>query len=125
MVAGLWQEAPFARLPADAPPELEAYVQNIENPARVYAIHRASRRHDFQLLVERYVIQLRYGCDNVNCATPTCFTCRRRLAGKAPIRRYNATSARTLAVYLASQDNPEKWIMSIPPQIQGAIRSPW
>ncbi|RTE78221.1 hypothetical protein BHE90_007316 [Fusarium euwallaceae] len=107
MVAGLWQEAPFARLPADAPPELEAYVQNIENPARVYAIHRASRRHDFQLLVERYVIQLRYGCDNVNCATPTCFTCRRRLAGKAPIRRYNATSARTLAVYLASQDNPE------------------
>ncbi|KAJ4250256.1 hypothetical protein NW757_007091 [Fusarium falciforme] len=107
LVAGLWQEAPFARLPADAPPELEAYVQNIENPARVYAIHRASRRHDFQLLVERYVVQLRYGCDNVNCATPTCFTCRRRLAGKAPIRRYNATSARTLAVYLASQDNPE------------------
>jgi hypothetical protein len=58
LVAGLWQEAPFARLPADAPPELEAYVQNIENPARVYAIHRASRRHDFQLLVERFVLDI-------------------------------------------------------------------
>ncbi|ENH65693.1 Putative E3 ubiquitin-protein ligase HECTD2 [Fusarium oxysporum f. sp. cubense race 1] len=85
LLAGLWQEAPFARLPADAPPELKAYVQNVENPARVYAIHQASRRHGFQLLVER-----------------------RRLAGRAPIRRYNTTSARTLAIYLASQDDPEK-----------------
>lgn len=30
------------------------------------------------------------------------------MAGKAPIRRYNPTSARTLAVYIASQDSPEK-----------------
>ncbi|KAF4972093.1 hypothetical protein FSARC_1233 [Fusarium sarcochroum] len=107
LLAGLWQEAPFARLPSDAPPELKASIQNIENPKRVYAIHRASRRHGFQLLVERYIVQLRSGCENVNCATPTCFTCRRRLAGKAPIRRYNTTSARTLAIYLASQDDPE------------------
>ncbi|KAH7151679.1 hypothetical protein B0J13DRAFT_438107 [Dactylonectria estremocensis] len=107
LLAGLWQEAPFARLPPDAPAELDAYVQDIENPGRVYAIHRASRRHDFQLLVERYIAQLRIGCGQHNCTTPTCFTCRRRLAGRAPIRRYNPTSARTLAVYLASQDNPE------------------
>ncbi|KAF5640779.1 hypothetical protein F25303_7118 [Fusarium sp. NRRL 25303] len=53
LLAGLWQEAPFARLPPDAPPDLMAYVQNVENPARVYAIHQASRRHGFQLLVER------------------------------------------------------------------------
>ncbi|KAF5237073.1 hypothetical protein FANTH_11060 [Fusarium anthophilum] len=85
LLAGLWQEAPFARLPSDAPPDLKAYVQNVENPARVYTIHQASRRHGFQLLVER-----------------------RRLAGRAPIRRYNTTSARTLAIYLASQDDPEK-----------------
>ncbi|KAI1014593.1 hypothetical protein LB503_003482 [Fusarium chuoi] len=52
LLAGLWQEAPFARLPPDAPPDLMAYVQNVENPARVYAIHQASRRHGFQLLVE-------------------------------------------------------------------------
>jgi hypothetical protein len=55
LLAGLWQEAPFARLPPDAPPDLKTYVQNVENPARVYAIHQASRRHGFQLLVERFV----------------------------------------------------------------------
>ncbi|KPM44989.1 hypothetical protein AK830_g1512 [Neonectria ditissima] len=110
LLAGLWQEAPFARLPHDAPPELDAYVQDIESPSRVYAIHRASRRHDFQLLIERYIAQLRTGCGQPNCTTPTCFTFRKRLAGRAPLRRYNTTSARTLAVYLASQDNPEDGI---------------
>ncbi|KAL9944056.1 hypothetical protein ACHAQF_005178 [Verticillium nonalfalfae] len=106
--ASLWEEAPpFARLPADAPAELRQLVADIENPRRVYAVYRASRRHNFQLLVERYVAQLRYGCDSESCVTATCFTCRRRIAGKAPLRRYNTTSARTLAVCLASQDNPE------------------
>lgn len=55
ILAGLWQEAPFARLPPDAPAELQAYTQDIDNPKRVYAVHRASRRHEFQLLVERCV----------------------------------------------------------------------
>lgn len=55
LLAGLWREAPFARLPPDAPAELQAYIQDIENPSRVYAIHKASRRNDFQLLVERFV----------------------------------------------------------------------
>ncbi|KAI3532448.1 HECT-domain-containing protein [Colletotrichum filicis] len=107
LLAGLWEDAPLARLPSDAPAELKDMVQIIENPKRVYAIHRASRRHNFQILVETYVQQLRYGCDSKSCTTSTCFSCRKRLAGKAPIRRYNITSARTLAVYLASQDNPE------------------
>lgn len=43
-----------------------------------------------------------------DCTTPACFSYRRRAAGFAPVRRYNATSARTLAVYLASSDNPEQ-----------------
>ncbi|GKT46476.1 uncharacterized protein ColSpa_06657 [Colletotrichum spaethianum] len=107
LLAALWEDAPFARLPPDAPPELKDMVQTIENPKRVYAIHRASRRHNFQILVEIYILQLRYGCDSKSCTTATCFSCRKRLAGKAPVRRYNTTSARTLAVYLASQDNPE------------------
>lgn len=55
LLASLWEEAPFARLPTDAPAELKDLVQDIENPKRVYAIHQASRRHNFQLLVERYV----------------------------------------------------------------------
>jgi len=50
----LWEEAPFPRLPRDAPPELKEYVKIVENPRQVYVIHRACRRHNFQSLVERY-----------------------------------------------------------------------
>lgn len=53
LLPGLWQEAVFSQLPDDAPPEIRAYVRDIENPRRVYAIHRATRRHDFQNLVDR------------------------------------------------------------------------
>lgn len=53
LLAGLWEEARFARLPCDAPSELRDLVEDIENPKRVYAIHKASRRHNFQLLVQR------------------------------------------------------------------------
>ncbi|RFU81091.1 hect domain-containing [Trichoderma arundinaceum] len=126
LLAGLWQVAPFARLPADAPTELRDYVQDVENPRRVYAIHRASRRHDFQHLVDKYIYQLRTGCGASNCATATCFTCRKRLAGKAPVRRYNPTSARTLAVYLASQDNPEAGLcpyLGSPREVPPAVNS--
>jgi hypothetical protein len=107
LLAGLWEEAPFARLPIDAPAELRELVEDIDNPKKVYTIHRASRRHNFQLLVQKYIVQLREGCGADFCSTPTCFSCRKRIVGKAPIRRYNTTSARTLAIYLASQDNPE------------------
>ncbi|KAB5566457.1 hypothetical protein GE09DRAFT_1028013 [Coniochaeta sp. 2T2.1] len=107
LLAGLWAQAPFGRLPIDAPAELRELVENIENPKKVYAIHRARRRHDFQQLVQKYIVQLREGCGADSCMTPTCFSCRKRMVGKAPIRRYNPTSARTLATYLASRDNPE------------------
>lgn len=107
LLAGLWETAAFARLPADAPQELKDLVEDIENPKRVYAIHRASRRHGFQLLVEKFIVQLREGCASNYCSTPTCFSFRKRSVGHVPIRRYNVTSARVLAVYMASQDNPE------------------
>lgn len=107
LLAGLWETAPFARLPADAPQELKDLVEDIENPKRVYAIYRASRRHGFQLLVEKFIVQLREGCASNYCSTPTCFSFRKRTVGHVPIRRYNVTSARVLAVYMASQDNPE------------------
>ncbi|RYP53132.1 hypothetical protein DL768_001806 [Monosporascus sp. mg162] len=107
VLAALWEQVPFPRLPFDSPSELRDFVVDVEDPKRVYTIHRASRRYYLQLLVERFVVQLRYGCGVSDCSTSSCFTCRRRLAGKAPIRRYNPTSARTLAVYLAGQDNPE------------------
>ncbi|KAH8816070.1 HECT-domain-containing protein-like protein [Xylogone sp. PMI_703] len=112
--AALWATAPFPRLPHDAPTELKKLVTDIEDPKRVYTIHHASRRHHFQILVDRYINQVRYGCQAKVCNTPTCFSCRKRLAGGAPVRRYNATSARTLAIYLASQDNPEQGLCHNP-----------
>ncbi|KAK6086667.1 HECT-domain-containing protein [Seiridium cupressi] len=110
ILAALWEEVPFPRLPHDAPSELSELVVEIENPRRVYSIHRATRRHNLQLLVEKFMYQLRYGCGSEDCPTASCFSCRRRLAGKAPIRRYSPMSARTLAVHLASQDNPEQYL---------------
>jgi hypothetical protein len=107
VLAALWENAPFPKLPWDAPPEIRELVVDVENPKRVYTIHRASRRHNLQVLIDRFIFQLRYGCGNASCSTTTCFTYRKRAAGKSPIRRYNPNSARTLAVHLASQDNPE------------------
>lgn len=57
LLAGLWEEAPFARLPLDAPSELRELLDDIDNPKRVYAVVSASRRHNFQLLVQRCVRQ--------------------------------------------------------------------
>ena len=66
--------------------------------------------------LDRYTFQIRYGCKSNSCTTPTCFSCRKRLAAGvgAPARRYNATSARTLAVYLSSRDNPEQGLCHNP-----------
>lgn len=52
-VAALWEEVPFPRLPPDAPRELRELLVNIENPRKVYTIHRASRRHHLHVLIER------------------------------------------------------------------------
>lgn len=53
LLAGLWEEARFARLPWDAPSELRDLVDDIDNPKRVYTVHKASRRHNFQQLVQK------------------------------------------------------------------------
>lgn len=66
LLAGLWEDAPLARLPSDAPAELKDMVQIIENPKRVYAIHRASRRHNFQILVEACV----FNCYSASTVCP-------------------------------------------------------
>jgi len=54
--AALWATAPFPRLPEDAPSELKKLTVEVDDPKRIYGIHRARRRHNFQLLVERFVI---------------------------------------------------------------------
>lgn len=57
--------------------------------------------------MDRYKNQLLYGCDDPGCCTPTCASRRRRVS-EGPYRRYTDLSARTLACYLASQDDAEK-----------------
>lgn len=51
----LWAAATLPRLPVDAPNELKKLTIDIDDPKRVYVIHRASRRHNFHSLVERLV----------------------------------------------------------------------
>lgn len=58
--AALSRTGSFARLPEDAPPELKDITVEIEDPKRVYTVYRAGRRHNFQLLVERYYLVLRF-----------------------------------------------------------------
>jgi hypothetical protein len=55
---------------------------------------------------KRYKAQLLHGCDDPGCRTSTCASHRRRLS-EGPYRRYTELSARTLACYLASLDDPE------------------
>ncbi|KAI1777034.1 hypothetical protein F4818DRAFT_333201 [Hypoxylon cercidicola] len=107
ILAALWEQVPFPRLPIDAPSEIKDLLIDVENPKRVYAIHCASRRHNLQLLIEKFIHQLRYGCGFSACTTASCFSCRKRLAGKTPVRRYSPASARTLAIFLASQDDAD------------------
>jgi hypothetical protein len=53
--AALWATVPFPRLPEDAPDELNDFIVDIKDPKRLYIIHRAVRRYQFQILVDRLV----------------------------------------------------------------------
>lgn len=53
VLVGLWEEARFPRLPCDAPNELRDLTEDVDNPKRVHVIHKASRRHNFQSLVQK------------------------------------------------------------------------
>jgi hypothetical protein len=53
--AALWATAPFPRLPDNAPDELNDFIVDINDPKRLYTIHRAARRYQFQILVDRLV----------------------------------------------------------------------
>jgi hypothetical protein len=55
VLAALWENAPFPKLPFDAPSEMRELVVDVESPKRVYTIHRASRRHNLQILIDRWV----------------------------------------------------------------------
>ncbi|EEH19451.1 hypothetical protein PABG_01770 [Paracoccidioides brasiliensis Pb03] len=96
-----------SKLPSGAPEVLIKNTIAVTDPARVLAWNKDQRQRDFNLLVKKYKNQLLYGCQDPFCTTPTCFSYRRRVTD-APLRRFTELSARTVACYLASQDNPER-----------------
>ncbi|KAJ5168843.1 uncharacterized protein N7482_004437 [Penicillium canariense] len=95
-----------SKIPPNAP---EVVVQNtieLSDSSRVLPWYRDERRRRFNVLVRRYKNQLLHGCDDPGCRTPTCASRRRRVS-EGPYRRYTELSARTLACYLASQEDAE------------------
>lgn len=54
----------------------------------------------------RYHRQILFGCKNTNCQTPTCLTYQKKIS-KRPFRGFTVLSARILAMFLASQDDPQ------------------
>ena len=63
----------------------------------------------------RFYRQIRYGCQNPACVTPTCLSCRKRYA-KGPYRRLTVLSARSLATFIASEENAEHKLCPHTPQ---------
>ncbi|KAG5294419.1 HECT domain-containing protein [Histoplasma ohiense] len=96
-----------SKLPAGFPDVLTKNTIAVTDPARVLPWNKEKRQRDFNILVKRYKSQLLYGCQDPFCTAPTCFSYRKR-ASDVPLRRFTELSARTVACYLASQDNPER-----------------
>ena len=104
----------------------------LKNAAELYTLKLLQRRGTYRELVNRYegelkyfalihltdicryYRQIRYGCQNSMCETPTCLSCQKRKA-KGPFRRLTILSARTLASLLAYQDDPEQKLCHYPP----------
>ncbi|EAS35810.3 HECT domain-containing protein [Coccidioides immitis RS] len=97
----------FSKLPPGTPEVILKNTVIVNDPARILSRNKDERQRNFNLLVRRYKTQLLHGCKEPNCTTPTCLSYRRRRAADRPFRNFNDLSARTLACYLASQDDPE------------------
>ncbi|CRG84005.1 putative E3 ubiquitin-protein ligase TOM1 [Talaromyces islandicus] len=104
-----------AKLPTNSPDIIVKHTINVSDPACILVQHKDDRRRQFHSLVRRYKQQILYGCENPDCRTPTCLSFQRR-ATDGPFRQYTDLSARTLACYLASQDNAERGLCRNPPK---------
>ncbi|KAI9808887.1 MAG: hypothetical protein M1827_007162 [Pycnora praestabilis] len=76
----------YPTLPSNAPEILVKNTIYLKDPHKLLAIRETERKKAIRVLVQR---------------------CQRRVS-RGPLRRLTAISARTVAYYLASQDNPEK-----------------
>ncbi|OJJ50206.1 hypothetical protein ASPZODRAFT_139522 [Penicilliopsis zonata CBS 506.65] len=112
-----------SKLPPNAPRVIAENTVDISDSRQVLPWYRDERRRQFNLLVRRYKSQVLYGCQNPDCITPTCASFRRRIT-EGPFRRYTELSARTLACYLASQDNAESGLCCNPPRVPSDFPTP-
>lgn len=82
-----------------------ANVVDVQDAGRLMECSQIQRQIRFQHLVRCYLSQILYGCDTAYCTTPTCLSCNKRLVSR-PFRAPTQLTARALAHFLASQDNP-------------------
>lgn len=59
--------------------------------------------------IDLLAIQIKHGCGNECCDTPTCYTYRSRTS-VASLRKYTILSARAIAVVLADKGHPRDWM---------------
>ncbi|KAF3006511.1 hypothetical protein E8E13_005009 [Curvularia kusanoi] len=113
--------SPQNELPLPCSPALGHRLSNVidvHDPARIVECSQLERQRKFQYLVRRYLSQIRHGCKSAYCDTPTCLSGNKRGAAK-PYRPPTELTARALAHYLASQDNPHRGLcpheLKVPP----------
>lgn len=90
-------------------------VIDVQEIHRVLECSQLQRQSQYQQLCRHYASQIRYGCKNYNCQTPTCFS-RNRRNSLRPYRTPSKLTAYALASYLASQDHPHRGLCPYPLQ---------
>ncbi|ORY12887.1 hypothetical protein BCR34DRAFT_482063 [Clohesyomyces aquaticus] len=96
-----------------------SHVTDVEEASRLVECSQIQRQLHFQQLVRRYMSQILYGCTNAHCTTTTCLSCKRRLPSR-PFRAPTQLTARALAHFLASQDDPHAGLCPNQPNVSAS-----
>ena len=104
------------RIPQDLPASVSRHLIPVTEPGDIFADFQDRRERNYHILIRRFIYQIRYGCTNAACTTPTCLSYQKR-ATKIPLRKLTPLSARTLACYLASESNPQAALCPHCPQV--------
>ncbi|KAH7350482.1 ubiquitin-protein ligase E3A [Pyrenochaeta sp. MPI-SDFR-AT-0127] len=105
-----------------APRRYSRNVVDVLDASRLVESSQAERQLQFQRLhadsTVSYLSQILHGCKSAYCHTPTCLSCNTSNP-RRPFRPPTQLTARILAHYLASQDNPHRGLcrheLKVPP----------
>ncbi len=93
-------------------------IVDVHDASRLVECAQIERQRRFQQLVRHYLSQILHGCKSAYCHTPSCLSSNKRNASR-PVRPPTQLTARILAHYLASQDNPRRGLcpheLKVPP----------